>query len=120
MNRQAVPLEKIVQNLKIQAMKPPAEAAAAVITMMRRAGAQVMRDPVVAGDGFTYERDALERWLTARGAVSPVTGAPLPHPNITPNQARASNQRPQSDSLRARRSGALCVQTAQGVCARAR
>ena len=87
MNRQAVPLEKIIQNLKIQAMKPPAEAAAAVITMMRRAGAQVMRDPVVAGDGFTYERDALERWLAARGAVSPVTGAPLPHPNITPNQA---------------------------------
>ena len=57
---------------------------------MLSAGGQVMRDPVVAGDGFTYERAALERWLAARGAVSPVTGAPLPHPHIVPNQARGS------------------------------
>lgn len=24
---------------------------------------QVMRDPVIAGDGHSYEREAIERWL---------------------------------------------------------
>ncbi len=46
-----------------------------------------MRDPVVAADGHTYERAGAERWFARHGAVSMVTGAPLPHTHLVPNQA---------------------------------
>jgi hypothetical protein len=55
-----------------------------------RAG-QVMRDPVVAADGHTYERAGAERWFAQHGAVSMVTGAPLPHVHLVPNQASRSS-----------------------------
>ena len=42
-------------------------------------------DPVVAADGESYERDAMEAWLAQKGAVSPVTGQPLPSRDLTPN-----------------------------------
>jgi hypothetical protein len=48
---------------------------------------QVMRDPVVAADGHTYERAGVEEWFAAHGAVSMVTGASLPHTRLVPNQA---------------------------------
>jgi len=32
-----------------------------------------MRDPQVAADGFTYEADALRRWLDSGHDTSPVT-----------------------------------------------
>lgn len=37
-----------------------------------------MRDPVIATDGFTYERSAIAAWL-ARSATSPMTNLPLPN-----------------------------------------
>lgn len=49
-----------------------------------------MRDPVVAADGATYERAAVEAWLRAGNTASPLTGAPLPHPGLTPNLALAA------------------------------
>ena len=44
----------------------------------------LMADPVVASDGFTYERDAIEQWLAGHD-VSPVTNVPLDHKHLTPN-----------------------------------
>ena len=53
-----------------------------------------MREPVVAADGHTYERDALERWFAmapAGGPVrSPMTGLALRHRELTPNLALRS------------------------------
>lgn len=43
-----------------------------------------MRDPVIAADGHSYERTALEAWL-AQHSISPVTGRPLPHTRIVEN-----------------------------------
>ena len=37
---------------------------------------QTMRDPVVADDGNTYERSAIERWLV-RNSTSPVSREPI-------------------------------------------
>ena len=37
-------------------------------------------DPVIAGDGHTYEREAIEMWLSSGHATSPMTGLPLPKP----------------------------------------
>jgi len=48
----------------------------------------VMRDPVCATDGSTYERSAIERLARQAGrmpAMSPVTGRPLPSKQVIPN-----------------------------------
>ena len=34
---------------------------------------------------ITYDRKSIEAWLTARGLVSPSTGAPLRTADLTPN-----------------------------------
>ena len=36
----------------------------------------VMKDPVVAADGHTYERSQIERWLSQK-SISPVTNLPM-------------------------------------------
>ena len=38
---------------------------------------KLMQDPVCTLEGQLYEREAIEGWLSTKGAVSPVTGAPL-------------------------------------------
>ncbi|KAK9817018.1 hypothetical protein WJX72_008414 [[Myrmecia] bisecta] len=47
---------------------------------------EVMRDPVIAIDGHTYERSAIEEWF-AKSNISPMTGAELDDPlaTIIPN-----------------------------------
>ena len=44
----------------------------------------VMRDPVIAADGHTYERHAIQDWLQEHSS-SPVTGKPLAHAQLIPN-----------------------------------
>ena len=44
----------------------------------------VMVEPVIAADGHTYERVALEEWLLEH-VTSPVTGDFLAHMRIVPN-----------------------------------
>ncbi|PNW84408.1 hypothetical protein CHLRE_03g144344v5 [Chlamydomonas reinhardtii] len=52
----------------------------------------LMEDPVVAADGFTYERAAIAEWMS-RGAVggrtprSPLTNLPFEHRTVLPNRA---------------------------------
>ncbi|XP_021726830.1 U-box domain-containing protein 35-like [Chenopodium quinoa] len=46
----------------------------------------VMEDPYVAADGYTYDRRAIEQWLTEND-TSPSTNHPLPHKFIMPNTA---------------------------------
>lgn len=50
--------------------------------------AKVFIDPVVAGDGFTYERDAL-RVHMRNSMLSPCTGSRLPSRNVVANRALA-------------------------------
>eukprot|EP00931_Biecheleriopsis_adriatica_P049649 TRINITY_DN28723_c0_g1_i1.p1 TRINITY_DN28723_c0_g1~~TRINITY_DN28723_c0_g1_i1.p1 ORF type:complete len:724 (-),score=214.48 TRINITY_DN28723_c0_g1_i1:85-2256(-) len=45
-----------------------------------------MRVPVLAADGFTYERQAIEKWLSMHN-TSPMTGALLAHRYLTENYA---------------------------------
>lgn len=44
----------------------------------------VMEDPCVAADGYTYDRKAIEIWLNENNN-SPMTKLPLPHKNLLPN-----------------------------------
>ena len=45
-----------------------------------------MEDPVIAADGFSYERAAIEAWLHEH-ATSPITNLALPHKQLVPNRA---------------------------------
>ena len=64
--------ETMVRNAKVVRL----DAALYVPSMMCPLGLEVFRDPVLAEDGFSYERAALTRWLETRG-TSPMTGAPM-------------------------------------------
>ena len=46
----------------------------------------LMRDPVLAMDGHTYERSEIERWL-ADHQTSPKTNEALPSKKLYPNHA---------------------------------
>ena len=50
----------------------------------------VFRDPVVSACGHTFERKAIEAWLS-RHDTSPVTGEVLPHKNLVPNHTMRSD-----------------------------
>ncbi|XP_033513301.2 U-box domain-containing protein 35-like [Nicotiana tomentosiformis] len=45
---------------------------------------EVMHDPCVAADGYTYDRKAIESWLKDNDH-SPVTNSPLPHKQLLAN-----------------------------------
>lgn len=50
-------------------------------------------DPVMAADGFTYERRAIEGWLLRKN-ISPMTNEPLENSALMPNRAvRSAVQR---------------------------
>jgi hypothetical protein len=46
---------------------------------------ELMRDPVVCADGFTFDRPSIELWFSEGHHSNPVTGARLPHSNLVPN-----------------------------------
>lgn len=47
---------------------------------------QVMQDPVICEDGYTYEREAVEAWLQEHGR-SPMTNQQLVSTRLIPNRA---------------------------------
>eukprot|EP00931_Biecheleriopsis_adriatica_P012430 TRINITY_DN113570_c0_g1_i1.p1 TRINITY_DN113570_c0_g1~~TRINITY_DN113570_c0_g1_i1.p1 ORF type:complete len:148 (+),score=17.55 TRINITY_DN113570_c0_g1_i1:65-508(+) len=51
---------------------------------------EVMEDPVVAADGSSYERRAIEQWLQSGRSTSPLTNLPLSHHTLIPNNALRS------------------------------
>jgi sacsin len=48
---------------------------------------ELMADPVVDPEGNSYERRAIEEWLSEHSATSPVTRAPLTARQLVPNRA---------------------------------
>jgi hypothetical protein len=49
-----------------------------------------MSDPVIAADGYTYDRRAIGQWFDAHN-TSPMSNAVLPHTQLTPNNALRSS-----------------------------
>ena len=47
---------------------------------------EVMSDPCVAADGYTYDRRAIEEWMEDH-CTSPVTNLPLQNINLLPNHS---------------------------------
>ncbi|CAN6828853.1 unnamed protein product, partial [Brassica oleracea] len=50
----------------------------------------VMEDPHVAADGFTYEGEAISSWFEREHETSPMTNKSLPHTSLVPNLALRS------------------------------
>ena len=44
---------------------------------------ELLREPVIAGDGYTYEKTAIEKWFLSK-ETSPLTGSSIPR-SLTPN-----------------------------------
>lgn len=49
-----------------------------------------MREPVFTADGATYERRAIETWLSSGHTTSPITNEPLPELVLVPNKMARS------------------------------
>ena len=59
--------------------------------------AELFRDPVIcAGDGYTYEREGVEKWFADGHDTSPMTGATLRTRHLVPN----FNVRQRADQMR--------------------
>ncbi|KAK3122103.1 hypothetical protein QOZ80_8BG0665160 [Eleusine coracana subsp. coracana] len=48
---------------------------------------EIMHDPQVCADGFSYERRVIQEWMENGRETSPVTNQKLAHRNLTPNYA---------------------------------
>ncbi|XP_078259965.1 WD repeat, SAM and U-box domain-containing protein 1 isoform X2 [Rhinoraja longicauda] len=46
----------------------------------------IMTDPVIASDGYSYEREAIENWINTKKRTSPMTNTPLESTLIIPNR----------------------------------
>ncbi|XP_076011436.1 WD repeat, SAM and U-box domain-containing protein 1 [Genypterus blacodes] len=46
---------------------------------------ELMREPVMATDGYSYEREAIEAWINTKNRTSPMTNLPLLTTLLTPN-----------------------------------
>ncbi len=46
---------------------------------------EIMQDPVIAADGHSYERAAIEAWFKSGKHTSPLTGTKLVHRTLMPN-----------------------------------
>ena len=65
----------------------------------------IMKNPHVAADGFSYELEAISEWLATGHDTSPMTNLRLKHTDLTPNHTLRSliqdwdNKRSRSGSL---------------------
>ncbi|XP_031484508.1 U-box domain-containing protein 33-like [Nymphaea colorata] len=59
----------------------------------------IMRDPHMAADGYTYEKEAIQEWLNDGHSTSPMTNLPLSHSNLTLNLALRSAVRQWHDRV---------------------
>lgn len=48
---------------------------------------EIMEDPYIAADGFTYEEEAIRGWLNSGHDTSPMTNLKLDHTDLVPNYA---------------------------------
>ncbi|XP_039983704.1 WD repeat, SAM and U-box domain-containing protein 1 isoform X1 [Xiphias gladius] len=46
---------------------------------------ELMKEPVIAADGYSYEREAIEGWINTKNRSSPMTNLPLLTTLLTPN-----------------------------------
>ncbi|KAJ6660808.1 hypothetical protein lerEdw1_017434 [Lerista edwardsae] len=48
---------------------------------------ELMKEPVIAADGYSYEKEAMEKWIVKKRRSSPMTNLPLQTLVLTPNRS---------------------------------
>jgi hypothetical protein len=77
-------VKTLADDLDVIKCPPPEDYCDMIFTL------EVMRDPVVAADGFTYENEAILKWFQHH-CTSPTTGTLLPNRMLIPNNSLKSH-----------------------------
>uniref|UniRef100_A0A3B3SP33 WD repeat, SAM and U-box domain-containing protein 1 n=1 Tax=Paramormyrops kingsleyae TaxID=1676925 RepID=A0A3B3SP33_9TELE len=71
---------------KIEEMKTASDDSCVPDELLCPITREVLRDPVIAADGYSYEREAIESWVRNHNRSSPMTNLPLLTMALTPNR----------------------------------
>lgn len=72
---------------KIEALKAEQSGSEAPDEFLCPITRELMRDPVIAADGYSYERESIESWIRGKNKTSPMTNLPLQTTLLTPNRS---------------------------------
>ncbi|XP_064926163.1 WD repeat, SAM and U-box domain-containing protein 1 isoform X1 [Columba livia] len=77
---------KVLQKIEDLRMKMASASAAVPEEFLCPITRELMKDPVIAADGYSYEKEAMESWISTNRRSSPMTNLPLPSLLLTPNR----------------------------------
>ncbi|XP_017279951.1 WD repeat, SAM and U-box domain-containing protein 1 [Kryptolebias marmoratus] len=72
---------------KIEALKAEQSGSEAPDEFLCPITRELMKDPVIAADGYSYERVSIESWIRGKNKTSPMTNLPLQTTLLTPNRS---------------------------------
>ncbi|XP_040003793.1 WD repeat, SAM and U-box domain-containing protein 1-like [Xiphias gladius] len=72
---------------KIEALKAEQSGSEAPDEFLCPITRELLKDPVIAADGYSYERESIESWIRSKKKTSPMTNLPLQTTLLTPNRA---------------------------------
>uniref|UniRef100_A0A3B3XEB7 WD repeat, SAM and U-box domain-containing protein 1 n=1 Tax=Poecilia mexicana TaxID=48701 RepID=A0A3B3XEB7_9TELE len=72
---------------KIEALKAEQSGSEAPDEFLCPITRELMKDPVIAADGYSYERESIESWIRGKNKTSPMTNLPLRTTLLTPNRS---------------------------------
>ncbi|XP_070694025.1 WD repeat, SAM and U-box domain-containing protein 1-like isoform X2 [Pempheris klunzingeri] len=72
---------------KIEALKAEQSGSEAPDEFLCPITRELMKDPVIAADGYSYERESIESWIRGKNKSSPMTNLPLQTLLLTPNRS---------------------------------
>lgn len=75
---------------KIEALKARESGSEAPDEFLCPITRELMEDPVIAADGYSYERVSIESWIRGKNKTSPMTNLPLQTTMLTPNRSLKS------------------------------
>ncbi|VVA93807.1 unnamed protein product [Arabis nemorensis] len=77
-------------NIDADAMREERDNAIKLVHEITTTKQEVMKDPQLTSDGYTYEAEAIKRWINKGHDTSPMTNLKLSHTNLVPNRALRS------------------------------
>ncbi|NXL87794.1 WSDU1 protein, partial [Alectura lathami] len=77
---------KILQKIEELRMKMVSASAPVPDEFLCPITRELMKDPVIAADGYSYEKEAMENWISSKRRSSPMTNLPLHTLMLTPNR----------------------------------
>ncbi|KAM7380596.1 hypothetical protein PAMP_003879 [Pampus punctatissimus] len=72
---------------KIEALKAEQSGSEAPDEFLCPITRELMKEPVIASDGYSYEQESIQRWIRSKNKTSPMTNLPLQTTLLTPNRS---------------------------------